>query len=76
MRHKTSTIVFSQGWMDGQIESMLSNTAAHADEDPTGHLIVTQIAEQWAILTTAIDDLIKENSELNRRVIGARSFLL
>ena len=76
MRHKISTVVFSQGWMDGQIDSMLSNTALHQNEDPTGHLIVSQIAEQWAIITTALDDLIKENNELNRQVAGARSFLL
>jgi hypothetical protein len=76
MRHKISTIVFSQGWMDGQIESMLSNTALHQNEDPTGHLVVSQIAEQWAIVTAALDDLIKENNEMGRKLDRVRDAIL
>jgi hypothetical protein len=73
MRHKISTVVFSQGWLDGQIESMLANAAAKQNEEPTMHLIVSQINEQWAIITAALDDLIKENAELNRRMAVIRS---
>jgi hypothetical protein len=76
MRHKISTVVFSQGWLDGQIESMIANTAAHQNEDPTGHLIVAQIAEQWAIITAALDDLIKENGELKRKLSVVESAFL
>jgi hypothetical protein len=76
MRHKISTVVFSQGWLDGQIDSMLSNTAVHQNEDPTTHLIVSQISEQWAIITTALDDLIAENGELKRRLSVVESAFL
>ena len=76
MRHKHSTIMFSAGWLDGQIESMLTNTAAKADEDPTGHLIVSQISEQWIIVSQALDDLIKENIVLQRKLAIVESAFL
>jgi hypothetical protein len=76
MRSKISTVVFAQGWLDGQIESMLSNTAMTQDVDPTGHLIVSQISEQWTLISAALDDLIKENGELKRKLSVVESAFL
>lgn len=73
MRHRQSTVVFSQGWLDGQFESMAASTAVKQDEDPTAHLVVTQMLEQWTIVSQAVDDLIKENNELNRRLAIVKS---
>jgi len=73
MTHKMSTVVFAQGWLDGQMESMVSNAASKGDEDPTTLLIVTQIQEQWAIVSNALDTLIKENAELTRKLAVVES---
>lgn len=69
---KLDTVVFSQGWLDGQFESMLNKTAETANEDPTAHLIATQMQEQWSIVSAALDDLIRENAELNRKLFAVK----
>jgi hypothetical protein len=76
MRSKISTVVFAQGWLDGQIESMLAKTEPQQNEDPTGHLIASQVHEQWTIITQALDDLIKENGELKRKLSVVESAFL
>lgn len=68
MRHKLDTVVFSQGWLEGQIENMVAKSAETADEDPTAHLVTTQISEQWAVVSTALDDLIQENLTMRRKL--------
>lgn len=75
MNNKLSRVVFAQGWLDGQIESMIANTAKKQNEDPTAHLIVSQIQEQWSIVSSALDDLIKENTDLARRMVIIKSAL-
>jgi len=73
MRHKLGTIVFSQGWLEGQLENMVSKTAEKQDEDPTAHLIAAQMQEQWNVVSAALDDLIKENQEMERKLAVVRS---
>jgi len=73
MRSKLGTVVFAQGWLDGQFESLLNKAAETANEDPTALLIATQMQEQWAIVTNALDDLIKENQEMERKLSIVRS---
>ena len=68
MNSKLSTVVFSQGWLDGQFESMVATTAEKQDEDSTAHLVATQMQEQWTIISKALDELIRENGELKRRL--------
>lgn len=76
MRHKLSTVMFSAGWLEGQFEGMVANTTPKQDEDPTPHLIVTQINEQWTIVSQALNDLIKENNELKRKLSVVESAFL
>jgi len=73
MRHKLGTVVFSQGWLDGQFENMVTKTAEKQNEDPTAHLIASQMQEQWSIVSAALDDLIKENQEMERRLAIVKS---
>jgi hypothetical protein len=72
MSHKLSTAVFSQGWLDGQFESMVNASAAKKDEDPTAHLIATQMQEQWGVVSRAFDELVKENAELERKLSAVK----
>jgi len=73
MRSKLGTVVFSQGWLDGQLESMISKASETANEDPTTLLIATQMQEQWAIVSNALDDLINENQEMERKLAIVQS---
>ena len=75
MRSKLGTVVFAQGWLDGQLESMISKASETANEDPTALLIATQMSEQWAIISNALDDLIKEGQEMERKLTIVRSAL-
>jgi hypothetical protein len=65
MRNKLGTIVFAQGWLEGQIESMVSKTDGTKNEDPTSHLIATQMLEQWNIISQSLDDLIREKNKVD-----------
>lgn len=73
MRSKLSTVVFSQGWLDGQMESVVQKTAEKQNEDPTSHYIAMQMQEQWHVISGALDDLIKENQEMDRKLTIIRS---
>jgi hypothetical protein len=73
MTHKLSTVVFAQGWLDGQFESLVNQSAEKANEDPTAHLIATQMQEQWVIVSNAVDQLIRDNADLERRLAIVRS---
>jgi hypothetical protein len=75
-QHKLSTAVFAQGWLEGQFEGMVANTAAKTDADPTVHLVAVQVLEQWNIVSAALDQLIKENAELERRLALVKAAVL
>lgn len=74
MRHKFGTIVFAQGWLEGQIENAVK--AVKEDEDPTAHLVASQVQEQWTIVSEGLDDLIKENQEMDRKLRLVQSALV
>ncbi len=76
MRHKLGTVIFSQGWLDSQFESMVNKTTEKQNEDPTSHLIAVQMQEQWNIISVALDDLIKEKQEMERKLAVVRSVIL
>lgn len=76
MSHKLSTAVFAQGWLDGQFENFVSKATEKANEDPTALLIATQMSEQWGIVSTTMDQLIRENADLERRLSIVKSALL
>lgn len=67
-QHKLSSAVFAQGWLEGQFEALVERTAKKADEDPTSHLVATQVLEQWSIVSAAFDQLVKENADMERRL--------
>jgi hypothetical protein len=66
--HKLSSAVFAQGWLDGQFESFVDKAVAIQSEDPTALVIATQMRDQWGIVSSAFDRLIKENGEMERRL--------
>jgi len=76
MRHRLGTAVFSQGWLDGQFESMVNKTAEKQNEDPTAHLIASQMQEQWNVVSATFDDLIRENQEMERQLAVVKSAFL
>ncbi len=63
MRHKISTAVFAQGWLEGQIESAVAAAKLDENENPTAAVL-----DQWQIVSEFLDDLIKENAELKRKL--------
>lgn len=75
MRSKLGTVVYAQGWLEGQFESLINKASETANEDPTTLLIATQMSEQWAIISNALDDLIRENQEMERKLTIVRSAL-
>jgi hypothetical protein len=75
-QHKLSTAVFAQGWLEGQFETMVARSAEKADEDPTVHLVATQVLEQWKIVSDAFDQLIRENAELQRQLSQVKAAVL
>jgi hypothetical protein len=75
MNSKLSTVVFAQGWLDGQIENVVKSATMKQNEDPTPFLIATQVQEQWTLVSNALDELIRENQDMERRLAVVRSAL-
>lgn len=75
-QHKLSSAVFAQGWLESQFETLVANTAKKTDEDPASHLVATQVLEQWSVVSTAFDQLIRENAELQRQLSQVKAALL
>jgi hypothetical protein len=75
MNHKLNTSVFAQGWLDGQIESMVKTASEKQNEDPTAFLIANQMQEQWSIVSDTLDELIRENREMSHKLSIVRSAL-
>lgn len=72
MKHKIDTAVFSQGWLEGQIEENVRKTAEKAMEDPSANLMASMMQEQWTVVSQTMDELIQENAELNRKLLAVR----
>jgi hypothetical protein len=73
MRHKLDTAIYAQGWIEGQLEAVVQNTLLMENEDPTGHLVATQLLEQWAVFSQTFDDVVDELREANRKLAIVRS---
>ena len=58
LTYKLDTAVFAQGWIGGQIGDIVETTAI---DQP---VIAAQIEEQWKIVDTTMDELIRENRDL------------
>lgn len=76
MTHKLSTAVFAQGWLEGQFENAVNSAAKTTDQDPTKHLIAAQILDQWGIFSSTFDQLVRENADMERRLMQVRAAVL
>jgi hypothetical protein len=68
VRHKLSTAQYAQGWLGGQIGSAVAAADEDKENNPTAAAVANEVAGQWKIVDEAMDDLIKENLELKRRL--------
>lgn len=60
--HKLSTIVFAQSFIDTEIEDK------YGDPEPDQQEYFEQVSAMWAIVSTAIDELRKENTSLQNKL--------
>lgn len=60
--YKLDTAVFAQGWIGGEINALVERTAV---DQP---VIAAQIEEQWKIVDTTMDELIRENRDLQAKL--------
>lgn len=60
--YKLDEAVFAQGWIGGQIDAVVE------EMEKTQPVIAAQIAEQWKILDTTMDELIRENRDLQAKL--------
>jgi riboflavin synthase len=62
LTYPLDTAVFAQGWIGGQVGDLVEKMAV---DQP---VIAAQIEEQWKIVDTTMDELIRENRELNDKL--------
>jgi len=72
-QHKIGTAIFSQGWLDGQLEDLIKKATEKAAEDPTQLVIVTTMQEQWNVVSSTFDAILAENARLRRALELAKS---
>jgi hypothetical protein len=63
MRHKLETIVFAQGWLEAQFESMLA-----IQTDDANKKVAEQISEMWKTVSEGLDDIVAENLKLGQKL--------
>jgi hypothetical protein len=71
MRHMTGTIQFSQGWLGSELEK----AAADLEKAKGDTTIAKKVLETWQVIDEGIDDLIRENGDLRRRLQLVREAL-
>lgn len=64
MRHRVETILFSQGWLGSELANAANDVAKEGGDDT----IAKQVLEQWQIIDEGLDDLIRENANLQRKL--------
>ena len=71
MRHQIATIQFAQGWLGSEL--------SHAADDITANggdtTIAQKVMEQWQIVDEGLDDVLKENADLRRKLQLTRNAL-
>jgi len=72
-QHKISTAVFSQGWLDGQFEIMIKQASEKSAEDPTALVVISAMQDQWNVVSSTFDAVVKENEKLRRALELAKS---
>ena len=71
MRHKLDTIVFAQGWLSSE----LTNAANDVEKEGGDTTIAKMVLEQWQIIDEGVDDLIRENADLQRKLAAIKEAL-
>ena len=73
MTYTLDNAVYAQGWVGGQITDLIEKSMAGTEGQK---VMAAQLEEQWKILDTTMDELIRENRELQNKLImvqnGAR----
>ena len=69
MTYSLDVAVFAQGWIGGQIDAIVEETAK------TQPVIAAQIEEQWKIVDTTMDELIRESRDLQAKLARAEDAL-
>jgi hypothetical protein len=64
MRHLISTIQFAQGWLGNELANAANDITAN-DGDTT---IAKKVMEQWQVIDEGLDDVLRENANLRRKV--------
>jgi hypothetical protein len=55
---------------------MVTKSAEKSNEDPTAHLIASQIQEQWAVFSASFDQLAKENADMDPTIESSATWTL
>jgi len=71
VRHDIKTIMFAQGWLGSELE----HAASDVEKSGGDTAIAVRVLEQWQILDQAVDDLLKENADLRRKLQLTRNAL-
>lgn len=64
MRHLISTIQFAQGWLGSE----LAHAADDLDKAGGDTTISKKVMEQWQIVDEGLDDVLRENADLRRKL--------
>lgn len=70
---KLNIAVLAQGWIGGRLEEISSAFSKNPDADV--QQLATQLLENWAIVDGAMDELIRENTDLRNKLALAKSAL-
>lgn len=71
MRHKLETIQFAQGWLGSE----LAYAADDLDKAGGDTTISKNVMEQWQIIDEGLDDILRENADLRRKLQLTRNAL-
>ena len=66
MTYTLDNAVYAQGWVGGQITDLIEKSMAGSEGQK---VMAAQLEEQWKILDTTMDELIRENRELQNKLI-------
>jgi hypothetical protein len=71
MRHKIETIQFAQGWLGSELE----HAAADVEREGGDTTIAKLVLEQWKVIDEGLDDILRENADLQRKLQLTRNAL-
>jgi hypothetical protein len=72
MTYSIDNAVYAQGWVGGQIADLIEKSMAGSEGQK---VMATQLEEQWKIVDTTIDELIRENRDLRIKLVSAQEAL-